>query len=81
VLFILSDGLDVGVPGQVSAAMAGLDRIARRIVWVNPLKRTQGYQPLARAMAEALPYVDELVSGHNYARLVALLRRQALAEP
>jgi uncharacterized protein len=79
VLFILSDGLDLGAPGQVGEAMRQLDRIALRIAWVNPLKRTGGYQPLARAMAEAMPYLDEFVSGHNLNSLVDLLRRQALA--
>jgi uncharacterized protein len=35
------------------------------VVWVNPLKATRDYAPLARGMAAALPYVDEFVDGHN----------------
>jgi uncharacterized protein with von Willebrand factor type A (vWA) domain len=80
VLFILSDGLDLGAAGQVARAMGRLERLAERICWVNPLKRTEAYQPLARAMAEALPYLDAFVSGHNLESLAALLRSQALAD-
>ena len=36
---------------------------------VNPLKASAGYEPLARGMAAALPYVDELVAGHSVAAL------------
>jgi uncharacterized protein with von Willebrand factor type A (vWA) domain len=49
--------------------MARLHRVAHRIVWVNPLKATPDYAPLARGMAAALPYVDEFVTGHSVAAL------------
>ena len=41
-------------------------------MWVNPLKATPGYAPLARGMAAALPYVDEFVEGHSLAALEEL---------
>ena len=41
-------------------------------MWVNPLKATPGYAPLARGMAAALPYVDEFVEGHSLASLEEL---------
>ena len=37
----------------------------RNAKWVNPLKASRGYEPLARGMAAALPYIDEFVDGHN----------------
>jgi len=77
VLFILSDGLDQGEPGRVAAAMGRLGRMAHRIVWVNPLKRSHGYEPTAQGMSEAIPHLHEFVSGHNLADLLALLDRQA----
>lgn len=80
VIFILSDGLDQGEPGRVAAAMRRLDRMACRIAWVNPLKRTRGYAPLAQGMSEALPHLDEFISGHNLTDLLALLNRQARAD-
>ena len=49
--------------------MARLSRVAHRVVWVNPLKASRDYEPLARGMAAALPYVDEFVEGHSLASL------------
>jgi len=69
VVVILSDGWDRGDPEQLAAEMARLRRVAHRIVWVNPLKATPGYAPLARGMAAALPYVDQFVEGHSLAAL------------
>lgn len=65
VVVILSDGWDRGEPEQLAGAMAQLQRVAHRVVWVNPLKASPGYQPLARGMAAALPYVDNFVEGHS----------------
>ena len=49
----------------LSEQMQRLSRVAHRIVWVNPLKVTPGYAPLARGMAAALPHVDRFVEGHS----------------
>jgi uncharacterized protein with von Willebrand factor type A (vWA) domain len=49
-----------------------LHRAAYAIVWVNPLKGSPEYQPLAGGMRAALPYVDRFVSGHNLASLERL---------
>ena len=68
---ILSDGWDRGDPDELAEAMQRLARVAHRIIWVNPLKVTPGYAPLARGMAAALPYVDRFVEGHS---LVAMER-------
>lgn len=69
VVVVLSDGWDRGPPDAMKESMARLSRVAYRIVWVNPLKATPGYAPLAQGMAAALPYVDELVEGHSLASL------------
>jgi uncharacterized protein with von Willebrand factor type A (vWA) domain len=69
VVVILSDGWDRGDPGELAGEMARLRRAAHRVVWVNPLKATPGYAPLARGMAAALPYVDDFVEGHSLASL------------
>jgi uncharacterized protein with von Willebrand factor type A (vWA) domain len=44
------------------------------VIWVNPLKVTPGYAPLARGMAAALPYVDAFVEGHSVAAMEELAR-------
>ena len=69
IVVVLSDGWDRGDPSELAQEMARLGRVAHRVVWVNPLKATPGYAPLARGMAAALPYVDEFVEGHSVAAL------------
>ncbi|HWE54384.1 MAG TPA: VWA domain-containing protein [Acidimicrobiales bacterium] len=69
VVVICSDGWDRGDPEQMAAEMARLARVAYRLVWVNPLKASPGYAPLARGMAAALPYVDQFVEGHSVTSL------------
>ncbi len=66
---ILSDGWDRGAPEALAEQMARLARVAHKIVWVNPLKASPGYAPLAQGMAAALPYVDVFVEGHSLAAL------------
>jgi uncharacterized protein with von Willebrand factor type A (vWA) domain len=72
IVVICSDGWDRGDPGAMAAEMARLSRVARRVVWVNPLKASPGYAPLARGMAAALPYVDQFVEGHSISSLEQL---------
>lgn len=72
VVVILSDGWDRGDPGSVAEEMGRLSRVAHRIVWGNPLRASPGYEPLARAMAAALPYVDDFVGAHSLASLEEL---------
>jgi uncharacterized protein with von Willebrand factor type A (vWA) domain len=69
---VLSDGWDRGDPAVLAEQMARLQRVAYRLVWVNPLKVTPGYAPLARGMAAALPYVDDFVEGHSLAAMQQL---------
>jgi uncharacterized protein len=72
VVVICSDGLEVGDPEHLREQMARLSRLAHRIVWLNPLQESPEYEPLARGMAAALPYVGVFASGHNLASLEEL---------
>ena len=72
IVVICSDGWDRGDPSMVGIEMARLSRVVHRVVWVNPLKASPGYAPLARGMAAALPYVDQFVEGHSIASLEEL---------
>jgi uncharacterized protein len=65
VLLIVSDGWDAGDPALVAEQMARLSRLAHKVVWVNPRKQSTSFQPLAGAMAAALPHIDDFVSGHS----------------
>jgi len=74
IVVILSDGWDRGDPAQLAEQMQRLQRVSYQVVWVNPLKVTPGYAPLARGMAAALPYVDNFVEGHSIAAMQELAR-------
>jgi uncharacterized protein len=69
IVVILSDGWDRGEPEALAEQMARLSRVAHKVVWVNPLKASPGYAPLAQGMAAALPHVDVFVEGHSLAAL------------
>jgi uncharacterized protein len=71
-VLILSDGWERDDPELVRAEMARLRRLTRRIVWVNPQKRHPAFEPLARGMAAAVPFIDALVAGHNLRTLAAV---------
>ena len=74
VVVLCSDGLERGDPELLRMQMARLRRLAYRVVWVNPLKGSPRYEPLARGMAAALPSVDVFLSGHNLESLEQLGR-------
>lgn len=85
IVVVLSDGWDRGEPEVLADQMERLHRVTARIVWVNPLKFTPGYAPLAKGMAAALPHIDNFVEGHSIsameelARVISLpLRRSAV---
>jgi len=69
VVVVFSDGWDRGDPALLAEQMTRLRRVAYKIVWVNPLKASPGYAPLAGGMAAALPFVDAFVEGHSLAAL------------
>jgi uncharacterized protein len=69
---VVSDGWEREDVSLIDREMARLHRAAYAIVWVNPLKGSPEYQPLAGGMRAALPYVDRFVSGHNLASLERL---------
>jgi len=72
IVVVLSDGWDRGDPELLADQMQRLQRITHSLIWVNPLKVTPGYAPLARGMAAALPYVDHFVEGHSVAAMEEL---------
>jgi uncharacterized protein with von Willebrand factor type A (vWA) domain len=75
IVVVLSDGLDRGEPERLAAAMRIIARRARRVIWLNPLMGDDRYEPLARGMRAALPYVDELASAHDLASLERFVAR------
>ncbi|HUF98548.1 MAG TPA: VWA domain-containing protein [Ilumatobacter sp.] len=74
IVVILSDGWDRGDPAVLGEQMQRLHRVAHQVIWVNPLKVTPGYAPLARGMAAALPHIDHFVEGHSIEAIDELAR-------
>lgn len=73
IVVILSDGWDRGDPVELDRQLARLRRVTHRLIWVNPLKSSPGYAPLARGMAVALPYLDAFVEGHSISAMERLI--------
>ena len=65
IFVVLSDGWDRGDPEILAEQMQRLNHVAFRVIWVNPLKVSPGYAPLARGMAAAMPFIDDFVEGHS----------------
>jgi len=72
IVVILSDGWDRGEPEKMSEEMERLHRAAHKVVWVNPLKASPGYEPIARGMAAAMPHIDTFLEGHCLDSLTVL---------
>lgn len=65
IVVIVSDGWEIESPGLVGESMQRLSRLAHHVIWVNPRKAAESYEPLVGGMAAALPSVDTFVSGHS----------------
>ncbi|NIR58858.1 MAG: VWA domain-containing protein, partial [Gammaproteobacteria bacterium] len=58
VAIIISDGYDQGDVEEVRREMTALRRRVRSVVWINPMYGSMSYQPTAKGMQAALPFVD-----------------------
>jgi len=73
VVVVVSDGWERDDPALLGREMERLAHLAHRVVWVNPRRASERYQPLVGGMAAALPHVDAFVSGHSVAALDEVL--------
>ena len=72
ITIILSDGLDDGNHELLGQEVQKIKMRTNKLVWLNPLKGMEGYEPLAKGMAAALPLVDDFHSAHNLSSLMEL---------
>lgn len=72
VVLLISDGWDRGDVGLLGHEMARLQRSCYRLIWLNPLLGSAGYEPLTRGIQAALPYVDDFLPVHNLESLEQL---------
>ena len=74
VIIVASDGLDVGEPETLRAAMQALRRRSSALVWLNPLLDTPGYEATALGMRVAKPFITTFSSVNDLAGFVRLSR-------
>lgn len=69
---ILSDGLDTGEPEDLYKEMNQIKMRTKKLVWLNPLKGMQGFQPIQRGMQAALPALHHFEAAHSINSLLKL---------
>jgi uncharacterized protein with von Willebrand factor type A (vWA) domain len=68
-VLLITDGLDTGEPAQLAQELGWLRRRSRRLLWLNPLLRFEGYAPLAQGAAVLHKEAHGMVAVHNLSRL------------
>ena len=72
VVLVITDGLDTGEPDDLDRELAWLRRRSRRLLWLNPLLRFEGYAPLARGASVLHRHAHGMLAVHNLSRLEEL---------
>src|SRR5438094_1951756 len=73
IVLLITDGLDRDAGTGLAHEMDRLHRSCRRLVWLNPLLRYEGFEPRSLGMRAMMPYVDEFRPVHNLESLEALI--------
>lgn len=81
VVLLLTDGLDREGAKGLAAAMERLHRSSRRLIWLNPLLRWEGFSPKTQGARAMLPHVDEFRPVHNLASLKSLITSLSAPPP
>jgi uncharacterized protein len=79
VVLFITDGLDRDAGAGLGPEMDRLHKSCRRLIWLNPLLRYEGFAPKSLGMRAILPYVDEFRPVHNLESLGELV--SALTQP
>jgi uncharacterized protein with von Willebrand factor type A (vWA) domain len=64
-VLLITDGLERDDVAGLSAEMERLHKSCRRLVWLNPLLRFEGFEAKARGVRAMLPHVDEFRAVHT----------------
>jgi len=73
VVLLISDGLDRDAGRGLTLEMERLHKSCRRLIWVNPLLRFEGFEPKSQGIRAILPHVDEFRPVHNLESLTELI--------
>lgn len=71
-VLIITDGLDTGEPAELAQELGWLRRRSRRLLWLNPLLRFDGYAPLAQGAAVLHQHAHGMLAVHNLSKLEEL---------
>jgi uncharacterized protein len=74
VVLLITDGLERDADDTLAFEMDRLHRSCRRLIWLNPLLRFEGFEARAKGVRTMLPYVDELRPIHNLESMAELVR-------
>ncbi len=72
VVLFISDGLERQLDEALPREMARLQRASRRLIWLNPLLRFDGFEAKASGVRALLPHVDEFRPVHSLNSIRAL---------
>ena len=72
IVVILSDGLETGSVTVLKEAVRQIKRKCKTLIWLNPLKGMQGYQPIQKGIVNVMPHLDAFESAHNLDSLMKL---------
>ncbi|WP_376091138.1 VWA domain-containing protein [Roseomonas sp. CCTCC AB2023176] len=81
VVLLVTDGLDRAGADGLAEAAERLSRSCRRLIWLNPLLRFEGFQPRAAGIRALLPHVHEHRPVHNLDSLAALVATLSSRDP
>jgi uncharacterized protein len=79
VVLLITDGLERDDDTGLAHEMDRLHRSSRRLIWLNPLLRFEGFEVKARGIRAMLPHVDEFRPVHSLEALASLV--EALSRP
>ncbi|MGH1454705.1 MAG: vWA domain-containing protein [Paracoccaceae bacterium] len=65
VVLLITDGLDRDNDADLALEMQRLHLSSRRLIWLNPLLRWDGFAPKAAGIKAMLPHVDAFRAGHS----------------
>jgi uncharacterized protein len=74
VVLMITDGLDRDLGRDLGKEMELLHKSCKRLIWLNPLLRYEGFEPRPLGVRIMLPHVDDFLSAHNIDSLIALGR-------
>jgi uncharacterized protein with von Willebrand factor type A (vWA) domain len=73
IVLLISDGLEREADARLAFEMDRLHRSCRRLIWLNPLLRFDGFEPKAQGIKTMLPHVDEFRTVHNLTSIRSLI--------